>query len=287
MSAPSLSSAWLQSSAGAQLALAGNCSLGRSSDNTIQVAGTHASRRHAIIHAQEGGEFWLVDLGSSNGTFLNSRRVGRPVRLRDGDRISISETQFVFHQAAPAAPARQIESQSEPTMVDIRNEWCWLLVADLEDYTSLSQQVSPDQLAEVVGRWVRTCKEAIERHGGTINKYLGDGFMAYWLANPPAQVAAALAELQGTHAAGGVRFRIVVHHGRVALGGGATMGEESLMGQEVNFVFRLEKLAGSLGVAFCFSDAAARHLGSLVAAVEVPGGHELKGFTGKHRVYAL
>jgi hypothetical protein len=39
----------------------------------------------------------------------------------------------------------------------------------------------------------------------------------------------------------------VVHFGPVAIGGIASMGEESLMGGEVNLIFRLEKLASSLG----------------------------------------
>lgn len=35
------------------------------------------------------GEYWLVDLGSRNGTYVNERRVSRPTPLRDGDRIQI------------------------------------------------------------------------------------------------------------------------------------------------------------------------------------------------------
>jgi len=96
-----------------------------------------------------------------------------------------------------------------------------------------------------------------------------------------------LGELRAAHATAGVQFQVVVHHGRVALGGGASMGEESLMGPEVNFVFRLEKLAGSHGVSFCLSESAAGQLGGVLATTAVPGEHELKGFAAKQRVYTL
>src|SRR5437588_7135181 len=79
-------------------------------------------------------------------------------------------------------------------------------------------------------------------------------------------------------------FRFVVHFGAVAMGGVASMGEESLMGQEVNLIFRLEKLAGSLGEPCCLSEAAHAKLGGLVPARPL-GEHELKGFQGKCKVF--
>ena len=62
------------------------------------------------------------------------------------------------------------------------------------------------------------------------------------------------------------------------------MGEESLMGKEVNFVFRMEKLAGSLGIAVLTSAAGKSKLGSLIKS-EAAGAHELKGFEGKHEFF--
>jgi class 3 adenylate cyclase len=282
-------SAWLENAAGKQFPLAGNCSLGRSSDNTIAIAGSGASRRHAVIHAQEGEELWVIDLGSINGTLLNGRRVTKPMRLRSGDRLSIADTHFTFHQRQLAEKPGETPSMNEPTMIEIRNVPCWLLVADLANFTPLSQQLSPDQLAEVVGGWLRTCKDAIERHGGAINKYLGDGFMAYWIDAVDARehVAATLSDLRTALALGTAEFRAVVHHGLVALGGTASLGEESLMGKEVNFAFRMEKLGAALGVAFCVSEAAQALLGSSLSLKPIAGTHELKGFGGTHRFFQL
>jgi class 3 adenylate cyclase len=63
------------------------------------------------------------------------------------------------------------------------------------------------------------------------------------------------------------------------------MGEESLMGKDVNFVFRMEKLAGSLGISFFASEAGQAKLESQVTFTPV-GPHELKGFEGKHEFFS-
>jgi len=63
------------------------------------------------------------------------------------------------------------------------------------------------------------------------------------------------------------------------------MGEESLMGKDVNFVFRMEKLAASLGVLRLTSAAGKAKLGS-VLKYDPEGAHELKGFEGKHEFFS-
>ncbi len=50
--------------------------LGRSKDSDVQVEDANVSRRHAELR-REGGSWWLVDLGSTNGTELNGKRVQR------------------------------------------------------------------------------------------------------------------------------------------------------------------------------------------------------------------
>ena len=78
----------LESADGGRHMLQSSCSLGRASVNTIVLESPKISRRHALIHLQNIGEFWLIDFGSSNGTFLNKRRIHQSVRLSDGDQIA-------------------------------------------------------------------------------------------------------------------------------------------------------------------------------------------------------
>jgi len=57
------------------------------------------------------------------------------------------------------------------------------------------------------------------------------------------------------------------------------------MGKDVNFVFRMEKLAGSLKISLLTSAAGKGKLGSLME-YKAAGAHELKGFEGKHEFFS-
>ena len=68
--------------------------LGRSRDCDIQLTDANVSRRHAELR-QEGASFWIVDLGSTNGTLVN----GEPIQekeLNHGDRITLGQNAVHF-----------------------------------------------------------------------------------------------------------------------------------------------------------------------------------------------
>ena len=65
----------------------------------LRIADGNASRRHAEV-MQEGATYLVVDLGSTNGTELNGRRITRE-KLTDGDRITIGATDLVFGRTLP------------------------------------------------------------------------------------------------------------------------------------------------------------------------------------------
>jgi Adenylate cyclase, family 3 (some proteins contain HAMP domain) len=278
--------AWLEEVDGKRLPIQGNLSIGRSPKNSLVLDSPKISRRHAIINAQNVGEFWLIDLGSSNGTFLSKRRVHQPVQLCDQDQIIMGDYVFTFRQSIEITDEYKT-TFIERTIREIENVPCWLLVADIENFTPLSRSLTSDKLATLIGGWVATCKEIIEAHEGMIDKYLGDGFFAYWREDKDAtkNVADALALLKEAQARNEPRFRLALHCGLVAIGGVPSMGEESLMGKDVNFVFRMEKLAGSLGISLLTSAAGKSKLGSLMKC-EPAGAHELKGFEGKHEFFS-
>jgi len=68
--------------------------LGRSRDCDIQLTDTNVSRRHAELR-QEGASYWIVDLGSTNGTEVNGKRVKR-AKLQAGDTITLGSTEIRF-----------------------------------------------------------------------------------------------------------------------------------------------------------------------------------------------
>ncbi len=78
---------------GVMLALQPFTTLGRSPANTIVVPDTFASAEHALI-SWRGGQWWLEDLGSRNGTQINDVSVTAPTVLSAGDVVSIGQVKL-------------------------------------------------------------------------------------------------------------------------------------------------------------------------------------------------
>jgi len=76
--------------------------LGRSRGCEIRVSDLNVSRRHAEVR-HDDATYWIVDLGSTNGTLVNGKRVDR-ARLRDGDRITLGSTEIVFGLSLSSGP---------------------------------------------------------------------------------------------------------------------------------------------------------------------------------------
>jgi uncharacterized protein YkwD len=83
---------------------AAETTIGSDSGNQIVLAEPTVSRRHAIIR-RTGRRFTVADLESSNGTFVNGRRVAKPVRIQPGDEIKFASSRFRL-EAAPRAGVR-------------------------------------------------------------------------------------------------------------------------------------------------------------------------------------
>lgn len=69
--------------------------IGRAHDCDIHVADPNVSRRHAEVRPDGNGAYALIDLGSTNGTELNGKRVSH-VNLSEGDTIAIGQIELTF-----------------------------------------------------------------------------------------------------------------------------------------------------------------------------------------------
>ena len=69
--------------------------IGRGEESHVFLPDYRLSRRHAEVEQRIDG-FYIVDLGSTNGTFLNGQRVNGEQRLADGDLISLGDSRLVF-----------------------------------------------------------------------------------------------------------------------------------------------------------------------------------------------
>jgi len=93
----------------AEFPLKGRSGIGRHYDNEVVLADREVSKRHAIVEETKEG-FVLRDLNSSNGSFVNGRRV-ESLLLRAGDEIRVGNSRLVFQ--SESLPAQSSEAEAE------------------------------------------------------------------------------------------------------------------------------------------------------------------------------
>lgn len=96
--------------------------IGRDARNDIVINDPEVSRQHAQLSLQAQG-YVLTDQGSTNGTFVNGKRLAAPYRLSNGDEVGLGETVILVYQIAereiietvmsPHAGADEIEPGAE------------------------------------------------------------------------------------------------------------------------------------------------------------------------------
>ena len=65
--------------------------LGRAGGCQVTIDDTYVSQLHARLFRREG-QYYVEDLGSTNGTYLNRRKVTAPIAIRKGDRLQVGKT---------------------------------------------------------------------------------------------------------------------------------------------------------------------------------------------------
>ena len=266
-------------------------SIGRSSSCDIVINGHEVSRRHALINPQSGGEVWLVDLGSTNGTYRNDRRVTQPAQLADGDRLTLGGITLVFHRGdavLPAASGTGLDSTAL-TRTAVKVEQAWLVLADIEGFTRYSQSHPPAEVSRVSGQWMLTCSTLFEKHKADIQVYTGDGFLSYVTDRGDGaarffRILVGLREFQARERV--LPFRLLVHHDYVTLGGSSPAGGESVLGPGVILLFRMEKIAKAHRSRCSLTAAAVEKWPEKISPVSL-GRHPLGGFEQEHELFSL
>ena len=151
----------------------------------------------------------------------------------------------------------------------------------------MSQRLSPEDLNLVISEWRNLCEDIIHRHKGEINQYLGDGFFAYWNAQDTDgnTIMAAIKKLKDVRPTQALDFRIILNYGLVQLGGPLSKGEENLCGSAVYYLFKAEKVAGSLGEYIFITDNAADNMDHTF--LRKIGSYPVPGFPGESDFYTL
>lgn len=152
-------------------------SIGRGSDNHFRLVDGFVSRHHAILQCNENGAFYLIDLISTNGSFVNGCRVTIPVKLQNGDRITLGQTDLKFY-CPPTHRCCQPQATADTCDCPLATRFVWRLVSvvviDIRNFTGLSQQMEREALKTAIDTWFGDIVNIISASGGMVDKNIGD-----------------------------------------------------------------------------------------------------------------
>ncbi|HSB14184.1 MAG TPA: adenylate/guanylate cyclase domain-containing protein [Bryobacteraceae bacterium] len=280
--------------------------IGRNDACDIALASKRVSRDHAIIQRDDSGDYYLIDMGSQNGSFVNDRRVSTPALLRDGDRVSIGGFVFTFHWPGGGSdPASSVMAETAATEACFQRQFLTVLVVDIRDFTRLTQRTEQSVLSEAIGTWFRHASEIMKRHGTWALKYIGDAIMSTWLHSEPgaasrdlAQILQALVEFAEATSAleadfqlpAPIRIGAGINTGYASVGntGTRTFTDYTALGDAVNAAFRIESATKDIGadVVIGASTFEALHFSPVREHHFQPHDARLKGYDAPVRVWA-
>ncbi|MGD0225571.1 MAG: adenylate/guanylate cyclase domain-containing protein [Terriglobia bacterium] len=82
----------------------------------------------------------------------------------------------------PINLVRQLYQKGEEPVLGGKTSELSALFTDIKDFTAFSETLTPDELAEDLGRYLQVMAEIIQSEKGTIDKYIGDSVMTFWNA---------------------------------------------------------------------------------------------------------
>jgi adenylate cyclase len=239
--------------------------IGRSPDATIRLLDGGVSRQHATIR-RDGSLFWISDLGSANGSFVNDVAVTTARGLRHGDRVQFGTSSFVFDNDEEGGTGQTQASSTQALhtiALPVKTVKATLLVGDLRNFTAISAQLSAEEVAAMLREWYAQCELVLKSRGAIIDKFIGDGVFAYWHGDTPdirAKATEAAKILSAPEAADSPKRKwlkenmnlevfchIGLNIGDVALGA-MGRGMTTAVGEAVNVTFRIESLTRKLQV---------------------------------------
>jgi adenylate cyclase len=270
----------------------GNCwNVGRGDDNQFVVKDRCISRNHAMIQYTEAGDHYLIDLGSSNGTFVNGRRVNIPVTIHDGDTITFGQTEFEFHcpSGADGSLGLDAEGTLDGTITSILHlrKLMSVMVVDMRNFTILTRQTNENLLSEVMSTWFRNAGAIIRNRGSWVDKYIGDALMALWFHNGETvtkqemmNILLALDDLNRMTKELSQQYPLPFElkigagintgHAMIGNAGSGDRPDYTALGDTVNAAFRLEAITKELNAEIALGASTYRYLAPLL---------------GKHRVF--
>lgn len=233
--------------------------IGRDLHNDIPVDDLTVSRNHAMVRMIGHDDYYLVDSGSANGSFLNGHRISMPTLLKNGDQVKIGVLEIIFEQKQKSLSSNDTQSMLETIVSDTPeiNE-ITILVADIRGFTTLSERVNIRTLTKMMNSWFSQVSDIIHKNNGLVDKFIGDCVFARWQATIEGTdtiykvLNAALAINTITEnisndfpeVTENIRIGVGINTGAASISSGQ---DNSAIGDAVNLAFRLESATKVIG----------------------------------------
>ena len=148
--------------------------------------------------------------------------------------------------------------QNNPNLLKLGGEKrvCTFLFTDVRGFTSLSEQLEPEQVTEIMNKALTIQSNAVKEHGGMVDKYIGDAMMAIFNApidlpnHEDKAIKTAIKIIEDMKKADiGVAIGIGINTGEAVIGnmGSDTRFDYSAIGDAVNTAARLESATKEVG----------------------------------------
>lgn len=178
-----------------------------------------------------------------------------------------------------------------------------ILFSDIRDFTGHCRNSSPHDIIMLLNRYFSMITTSVKQHGGFVNKFLGDGVLAFFGGPNAVQNAIAASEdimtrlrkfqseassIQGIPFSN-IRIGIGIDYGPVVMGnvGSEEKMDFTIIGANVNRAARIEGLTKQLRVMFLMSDDARQRVSDPEIEFEDMGKHMLKGISSAVHVHTL
>ena len=202
----------------------------------------------------------------------------------------------------PPRVVAQMEHSSEEVPAGLRQP-VTVLFSDLRDFTATSSRLGAEAVVALLNRYFGLMYETLTEFGGTLDKYLGDGLMAYFISPPGDHEHAALAVQAAVEMQRGIRANrdewtfsgmpelragIGIATGEVVLGniGTPQRMQYTVIGPEVNLAARLSELSKTLETEILIDESTYRLARDYIVARPL-GRVEIRGYPEPQAVYAV
>lgn len=211
---------------------------------------------------------------------VTSSRIKEIAQLQSAATLLRSSLQS-FSSFVPVEVVKGLVKSGVPLELGVERRCLTIFFSDIENFSSLAEQQDSDVLLQQMSGYFDVVSRAIGEEEGTVDKFIGDGVMAFWgapavMAEPALNACRgalrSLRRIEGLNAGWArqglspFRVRIGLNTGEVLVGnvGSTERFSYTAMGDGVNVASRLEGLNKQFGTNICVSESVVRAAGEAI-----------------------